>query len=64
MRKTIHNRLYDTTTATEIAQHSAQVPITDVMYFCETLYRKRTGEYLSTARAARSRATLRATTTA
>ena len=45
MRKTIHNRLYDTTTATEIAQHSAQVPITDVMYFCETLYRKRTGEY-------------------
>lgn len=45
MKKIIKNRLYDTTTATEIAHHSTPVSTSDFSYTRETLYRKRTGEY-------------------
>lgn len=45
MKKIIKNRLYDTTTATEIAHRSTPVSTSDFSYTRETLYRKRTGEY-------------------
>lgn len=44
MRKIIKGRLYDTSTAQLIADWSHGYP-RDFGYYCETLYRKRTGEY-------------------
>ena len=44
MRKVIKGRLYDTDKATMVAEHTENYP-NDFSYVCETLYRKRTGEY-------------------
>ena len=44
MRKIIRNKLYDTETATEVAEWSDGY-VNDFRYIEETLYRKRTGEY-------------------
>ena len=44
MRKVIRGKLYDTDTATMVAEWSDGYP-RDFRYVSETLYRKRTGEY-------------------
>lgn len=44
MRKVIKGKLYDTEKATMVAEWSDGYP-SDFRYTCETLYRKRTGEY-------------------
>lgn len=56
MKKIINKKLYDTSTATCIAEYSGPARVSDFSFYRETLYRKRTGEILSTARAARGRA--------
>lgn len=45
MKKIISNKLYDTETAREIASQSHGEGPRDINYCCETLYKKRTGEY-------------------
>lgn len=45
MRKIIKGKLYDTETATKVAEHENMSDVRNFHYFCETLYRKRTGEY-------------------
>ncbi len=44
MRKVIKGKMYDTDTATLVAERRSGYP-SDFDYFTETLYRKRTGEY-------------------
>lgn len=44
MRKIIKGKLYDTEKATQVGEWSRDYP-RDFSYVCETLYRKRTGEY-------------------
>lgn len=44
MKQIIKGKLYDTATAKRIAEDSKHSP-RDFAYYCETLYRKRTGEY-------------------
>lgn len=44
MRKIIKGRLYDTDTAHMVGEHEDGYP-GDFNYTCETLYRKKTGEY-------------------
>lgn len=45
MKKVIKGKLYDTEKAREVAHWSNISNVTDFHWFCETLYRKRTGEY-------------------
>ena len=45
MKKIINGKRYDTSTATAVAEWENIPYVTDFSYFCETLYRKRTGEY-------------------
>lgn len=45
MKKIINKKLYDTSTATCIAEYSNPVSVSDFSFYRETLYRKRTGEY-------------------
>ena len=45
MKKIINGKLYDTATAKQIGINSHGDGPRDFRYFCETLYRKRTGEY-------------------
>ena len=45
MKKIISNKQYDTETAKEISSRSHGEGPRDINYCCETLYRKRTGEY-------------------
>lgn len=45
MKKIIGGKLYDTETAKEIASNSHGEGPRDFRYYCETLFRKRTGEY-------------------
>lgn len=45
MRKIIHNRKYDTDTATLVGHWDADMSVTDFGWYAEDLYRKRTGEY-------------------
>lgn len=45
MRKIINNKRYDTSTAEEIGYHDNAYAVNDFNYMCETLYKKRTGEY-------------------
>lgn len=44
MKKIIRNKKYDTDTAKLVAEWEHDYP-SDFTYFCETLYKKRTGEY-------------------
>ena len=44
MRKVIKGKLYDTETATRVGEWSDGY-VSDFRFVCETLYRKRTGEY-------------------
>ena len=45
MKKIINGKLYDTTTAREVASCSHGDGPRDFRYYSETLFRKRTGEY-------------------
>lgn len=45
MKKIISNKMYDTETAKKIASQSHGEGPRDINYCCETLYKKRTGEY-------------------
>lgn len=45
MRKIINNKSYDTEKAARIGSYNHGEYVTDFGYYCETLYRKRTGEY-------------------
>ncbi len=45
MKKIINNKVYDTDTATRIGSSDNGREYNDFAYSCETLYRKRTGEY-------------------
>lgn len=45
LKKIINKKLYDTSTATCIAEYSNPVSVSDFSFYRETLYRKRTGEY-------------------
>lgn len=45
MKKIINGRLYDTDTAKEIGWYENGYGGGDFRYYCECLYRKRTGEY-------------------
>lgn len=45
MKKIINGRKYDTNTAEEIGMYTNGRSSADFSYFCETLYRKRTGEF-------------------
>lgn len=45
LKKIINKKLYDTSTATSIAEYSNPVSVSDFSFYRETLYRKRTGEY-------------------
>lgn len=45
MKKIINKKLYDTSTATCIAEYSGPARVSDFSFYRETLYRKRTGEY-------------------
>ena len=44
MKKIINGKRYDTDTAIQVAEWESGYP-NDFSYFCEQLYRKRTGEY-------------------
>lgn len=43
--KIINGKRYNTKTAKKVACYSNGYPYTDFGYFCETLYRKKTGEF-------------------
>ena len=45
VRKIIDGRAYDTDTATEVGSRDNGLEWADLAHECETLYRKRTGEY-------------------
>lgn len=45
MKKIINGRKYDTETAKELARCSNGASPTSFAWFCETLYRKKTGEF-------------------
>ena len=45
MKKIINKKLYDTSTATCIAEYSGPARVSDFSFYRETLYRKRTGEH-------------------
>ena len=45
MRKIIDGKMYNTETATQVAMWDNGCYVNDFRYCCETLYRKRTGEY-------------------
>ena len=45
MKKIINNKVYDTETAQELASWASTWDTPDFYHVCETLYRKRTGEY-------------------
>lgn len=45
MKKIIDNKVYNTETAEEIGSWESMDNVRDFQYVCETLYRKRTGEY-------------------
>lgn len=45
MKKIIAGRLYDTETATKIADYHSSYPYNDFGYYEESLYRKKTGEF-------------------
>lgn len=45
MKKIIDGKKYDTETAREVGSWDNGCFVTDMQYFSETLYRKRTGEY-------------------
>ena len=45
MKKIINNRMYDTDTAAHVGEWENMDNVRDFQYVCETLYRKRTGEY-------------------
>lgn len=45
MKKIIKNKLYDTDTAQCLGEYAPNPYRSDFSYFCETLYRKKTGEF-------------------
>lgn len=45
MKKIINGKKYDTNTAEEVGVYTNGCFSMDFAYFCETLYRKRTGEF-------------------
>lgn len=45
MKRIIKNKLYDTDTAQRLGEYAPNPYISDFSYFCETLYRKKTGEF-------------------
>ena len=45
MNKVINGKRYDTDKAEQIAQSDNGCYVGDLDYYCETLYRKRTGEF-------------------
>lgn len=45
MRRIIKNKQYNTETATKVHEWESTYDVTDFSWYCETLYRKRTGEY-------------------
>lgn len=45
MKKIISGKKYDTTTARKVGEWENIADVRDFTYFCETLYRKRGGEY-------------------
>lgn len=45
MKKIIHNRVYDTSTAKKFGEYEPNPYQSDFNWFCETLYQKRTGEF-------------------
>lgn len=45
MKKIIKNHVYDTDTAQCLGEYAPNPYLSDFHYFCETLYRKKTGEF-------------------
>lgn len=45
MKKIIKNKVYDTDTAQRLGDYAPNPYRSDFHYFCETLYRKKTGEF-------------------
>lgn len=45
MKKVINGKRYDTETAQEVAMYQSDYPMNDFNYYCETLYKKKTGEF-------------------
>lgn len=45
MKRIIKNKLYDTDTAQRLGEYTPNPDQGDFSYFCETLYRKKTGEF-------------------
>lgn len=45
MKKIIKNKLYDTDTAQRLGEYAPNPDQGNFSYFCETLYRKKTGEF-------------------
>ena len=45
MKKIINGKMYNTETATEVSSYSNGGSWRDFSHFCETLYRKKTGEF-------------------
>lgn len=45
MKKVINGKVYDTETAQRLAEYVSNPYISAFNYFCETLYRKKTGEF-------------------
>jgi hypothetical protein len=45
MKKVIKGKVYDTETTQRLAEYAPNPYRSDFHYFCETLYRKKTGEY-------------------
>ena len=45
MKKVIKNTLYDTDTATQLAQYKSKLPVNDFAYYTEELYRTKFGKY-------------------
>lgn len=45
MKKIINGKMYDTEKANQIGYHDNGLSYSDFSYVCETLYKKRTGEY-------------------
>lgn len=45
MKKIIKNKVYDTATAQRCGEYEPNPYRSDFSYFCETLYRKKTGEF-------------------
>ena len=45
MKQIINGKKYDTETAERLACEDAGLPVNDFAYWCEELYRKKTGEF-------------------